>query len=359
MSPRKNSTNRAPGIGAPQIKLLERLCNACAVSGDESEVRAIVLEEVKPYASEVRVDALGNVLVTRSGQSGDRLRVMLDAHMDEVGFMLVAEDGEGLYKIDTVGGLDPRQLVGKPVWVGRDHLPGVIGARPIHLTTPDERRRAISLDSLRIDIGPGGGKARVGDRATFATRFSQMGPSLCAKALDNRLGVATLIELLKHSPEHIDLLLAFTVQEEVGLRGAKVAAHALDPHMAIAVDSTPANDLPSWDGSENHSYNTRLGAGPAIYLADTGTLSDPRLVRWLSETGDNHRIPYQYRQPGGGGTDAGAIHRQRAGIPSVSVSVPGRYAHTAALVARLSDWKNTLALLYYALQEVGPGILER
>lgn len=170
--------------------------------------------------------------------------------------------------------------------------------------------------------------------------------------------MATLIELIKHSPENIELLAAFTVQEEVGLRGARVAAYAMNPDLAIAIDCTPANDLPVWDGSENARYNTRLGAGPAIYLADKGTLSDPRLVRHLAETGNALGIPYQFRQPGGGGTDAGAIHRQRAGIPSVSVSVPGRYAHTAVMLARLQDWQNTYALLYHALGRLSREILD-
>jgi putative aminopeptidase FrvX len=364
MSPRNLPSTRAPSTGPAQIKLLEKLSNACAVSGDENEVRSIIMEEIKPYAQDIQMDALGNILALHqgagTGQAGEiRPRVMLDAHMDEVGFMLVADDGDGLYRIEAVGGLDARQLAGKPVWVGRDHVPGVIGARPIHLTTADERRHTISIESMRIDVGPGGNKVKVGDRATFATSFTQLGPSLCGKALDNRIGVATLIELLKHAPENVDLLLAFTVQEEIGLRGAKVAAHALDPDLAIAVDSTPAYDLPTWDGVENTQYNTRLGGGPAIYLSDAGTLSDPRLVRWLAETAEKHRIPHQFRQPGGGGTNAGVIHKQRAGIPSVSISVPGRYAHTAALISRLSDWKNTLALLHHALRELPANLLER
>ncbi len=345
-------------IGASQLKLLERLCNAVAVSGDEGEVRALVLEEIRGHAEQVKVDALGNVLATKNGTGGKapRLRVMLSAHMDEVGFMLVGEDGEGIYRFETVGGLDVRQLAGKAVLVGRDHLPGVIGARPIHLTTAEERRHVIPLDALRIDVGPGG-KAALGDRATFATRFQRSGPAVIAKALDDRLGVATLIELLKSAPPSVDLLAAFTVQEEIGLRGAKVAAYALDPDLAIAVDCTPANDLPTWDDEENVSYNTRLGRGPAIYIADGATFSDPRLVRFLAGTAEAARIPFQFRQPGGGGTDAGAIHKERAGIPSVSVSMPGRYGHTAALVARLEDWSNTLALLQAALETITPELL--
>ena len=360
-------TLTSPKIGAAQIRLLERLCNATAVSGDENEVRAIVLEQVRLHASEVRVDALGNVLAIRPGQGGVRLKVMLAAHMDEVGFMIVDDEGEGIFRFDIVGGIDVRQLVGKPVWVGRQHLPGVIGAKPIHLTTADERKRSISLDTLRIDIGPENAKkVKVGDRATFATSFTRLGPSLRAKALDDRLGVATLIELLRHAPPNIDLLAAFTVQEEVGLRGAHVAAYALDPDLAMALDCTPAYDLPSWNSGgqhadpadgENTRYNTRLGGGPAIYVADNYTLSDPRLIRHLVETAETHDIPYQIRQPGGGGTDAGAIHKQRLGIPSVSISVPGRYAHTAAMLARLEDWKNTLALVHAALARLPADLL--
>jgi len=341
-----------------QIKLLEKLCNAVAVSGDEGEVRKIVLEEVKPYADEVKVDALGSVLVTKNGTGQKRVRVMLDAHMDEVGFMLVAEDGDGIFRFETVGGLDVRQLVGKQVLVGRDKIPGVIGARPIHLTTPDERQKKIPLDQLRIDIGPAG-KAKLGERATFATKFRRVGPSIFAKAIDNRVGCAILIELLKNAPPNVDLCLSFSVQEEIGLRGAKVAAYYFNPDMAIAIDSTPANDLPMHDGRENIFYNTKLGLGPAIYSFDVGTLSDPRLIRLLAETGDAEKIPYQYRQPGGGGTDAGAIHKSLAGIPVVSVSVPGRYAHTSTLVCRLDDWKNTLALVHAALGRITPELLAK
>jgi tetrahedral aminopeptidase len=343
-----------PKVGNEQIRLLERLCNACAVSGSEGEVRKIVLEEIKEPVLQaggtIKLDALGNVLVTRPGTAQNRLRVMVAAHMDEVGLIVTAADSDGLCRFGIVGGVDARQLVGKPVWVGKERLPGVIGARPIHLTTAEERKNSISIETLRIDVGPSNAqKVKVGDRATFATVFQDLGTSIRAKALDDRLGVATLLELVKHPPENIDLLAAFTVQEEVGTRGAQVAAFTLDPQAAIVLDCTPANDLPGLDGEENEQYNTRLGAGPAIYLADRATISDPRLVRRLVDTAEAYAIPYQFRQPGGGGTDAGAIHRQRAGVPSISVSVPGRYLHTAAAIARRSDWENTLGLVYAAL----------
>lgn len=351
-------TSQPPRIGAAQIRLLERLTNACAVSGDEGEVRAIVLEHIRPLVDEIKVDALGNVLAVKKGQGEKRLRVMLAAHMDEVGFILTHSEESGLFRFEVVGNIDVRLLPGKPVWVGREHVPGVIGAKPVHLTTPEERKQPVNLESLRIDLGLGNqNKVKVGDRATFATSFARLGPSLRAKALDDRLGVATLIELIRHTPPNVDVLAAFTVQEEVGLRGAGVAAYAFDPDLAIVLDCTPAMDLPAWDDSENTQYNARLGAGPAIYMADQATISDPRLVRHLIETAESLKIPYQIRQPGRGGTDAGAIHKQRAGVPSVSVSVPARYTHSPAAIARISDWKNTLALVHAALGRLTPEVL--
>jgi putative aminopeptidase FrvX len=283
--------------------------------------------------------------------------VMLDAHMDEVGFMIVADDGDGIFRFDAVGGLDARQLVGKQVLVGKNHIPGVIGARAIHLTTEEERRKKIPLDQLRIDIGPGSNKVKIGDRATFATKFKRVGPSILSKAIDDRIGVVTLVELIKSAPGNVDLFASFSVQEEIGLRGAKVAAHYFNPDLAIVLDATPANDLPSYDGSENVTYNTKLGSGPAIYTTDAGTLSDPRLIRFLCETAVEAGIPHQLRQPGSGGTDAGAIHKQLAGIPAVSVSVPHRYTHSAVSISRMVDWKNTLALLYAGLMKITPDVL--
>lgn len=344
-------------FGNAQLKLLEKLCNAIAVSGDEGEVRKIVLEEIEPYADEVKVDALGNVLAIKRGSGKKRVRVMLDAHMDEVGFFIVAEEGEGLYRFETVGGVDVRYLVGRQVFVGKDRIPGVIGGKPVHLMDGDEAKRKVSLESLRIDVGLGG-KVKVGDRAGFASKFRRAGPSIMAKSIDNRIGVATLIELLKRAPSTIDMCAAFTVQEEIGLRGAKVAAQYFAPDLAIATDSTPAYDLPVHDGSENTAYNTKLGWGPAIYVADGSTLHDPRLVRFLRETAEAEEIPYQIRQPGGGGTDSGAIQRALAGIPTVSVSVPHRYTHSPLSLARLEDWKNTINLLHAALKRITPSLVK-
>jgi tetrahedral aminopeptidase len=336
----------------PFTDLVEKLSNASGVSGAEGSVRAIVKEQLDALKLIYRVDALGNVLVEHSCGKPGALRIMLASHMDEVGLMIVEEDEGGLYRIEIVGGIDPRVLPGKTVWVGKQRLPGIIGARPIHLTEDDERKNPISIDSLRIDLGPGGaGKAKPGDRAVFATEFHSNGFSYSGKALDDRLGVAILLTILAEQQKDIDLLAAFTTQEEIGLRGARVAAYALNPDAAFAIDATPANDLPAWNDDENTGYNTRLGYGPAVYIADGSTLSDPRLVKLLRQTAQKENIPYQIRQPGGGGTDAGSIHKQRVGIPSISLSVPIRYAHTPCSIAWQSDIANTLYLIQTVLRK--------
>jgi len=361
MSPQNEPSNKKTlEIGPQQLELLARLCNVMAVSGDEQEVRQIVLDEIQSYCDQIEVDGLGNVLATHLGSQPEKVRVMIAAHMDEVGFMLTQDEGEGLFCLETVGGIDPRQLVGKVVIVGREHTPAVIGAKPIHLTNHEELKTPLKVDQLRIDLGPeGSSKAKVGDRATFATQFEVLGPSIRAKALDNRLGVINLIELLRHAPKNIDLLAAFTVQEEVGLRGARAAAYHFDPQIGMAIDATPANDLPAYDADvENTRYNTKLDHGPAIYLMDGATISDRRLADWLIQTAEAEGIPYQIRQPNPGGTDAGAIHRTRAGVPSISVSVPQRYAHSPAGLIRQDDWTNTLKLIYHALTRLTPDILQ-
>ena len=354
----ENTNKFSPEFGEKELDLLSRLSNALSVSGDEQEVREIVYAELEEFKDSMHTDAMGNVLVTRQGSGPDRVRVMIAGHMDEVGMMLTEDEGNGLFKFTVVGGVDPRQLVGKPVIVGRNRVPAVIGAKAIHLTTREERTQALKANQLRVDLGPDGSKlVEIGDRLTFDTKLAVLGPSLRGKALDDRLGVFNLIQLLKHAPENIDLLAAFTVQEELGLRGAKTSAYYFNPEVGIAMDSTPANDMPDFDGEENSRYNTKLDGGPAIYLLDGATIGDHRLIKWLSETGDSEGIPYQYRQAGPGGTDAGSIHKTRAGVPSVSVSVPQRYLHSAAGLVRIDDVINTLKLMHAALSRLDRSIL--
>jgi len=353
---------RAARTPADTLELLRRLSEASGVSGAEGAVRQIVLEQLRPTVPELRVDALGNVLVRcpSSGRHGPR--VLLAAHMDEVGLMVVGADSEGMLKFERVGGLEETYLAGKPVWIGTDRLPGVIGSKPIHLTEADELRTPLKSRSLVIDIGATSKeealkRVNLGDRVVFATPFEHLGATLRGKALDDRLGVAALIELVSAPPRGVELVAAFTTQEEIGTRGAQVAAHALEPQLAIVLDCTPAHDLPAWDGSENTVYNTRLGAGPAIYLADGGTVSDQRLVRLLVQAAEAERLPYQFRQPGGGATDAAAIHLSRAGVPSISLSIPGRYLHTPVSLARLEDWRNAVALVRAALTRLRPDVI--
>ena len=354
----KKQTNQTLHIREEQISLLGRLSNACGVSGDEMEVRRIVLDEISPYADEITVDTMGNVLAVKRGAGNKRIRVMLAAHMDEVGFMLTHDEGKGIYRFAPVGGVNSHFIAGKPIQVGPDHIPGIIGVNPIHLTKGKTQKRPIALDDLRIDLGiDNSDNIKIGERGAFATRFIKQDDSLFGKALDDRLGVASLIELLKNSPPNIDLLAAFTVQEEVGLRGASVSAYQYHPDMAIVLDSTPARDVPDESDRETKSYNTHLDAGPAIYVSDRATISDPRLVRHIITTAEAVGLPYQIRQPGGGGTDAGGIHKQKGGIPSVSISVPGRYLHTPISIARLSDWENSLRLVYSSLLHLPDDIL--
>ena len=341
-----------------KLRLLEKLSNALSVSGDEAEVRTIILEEIRPYIQDYKVDSLGNLLVIKNRNSGSNFKVMLSAHMDEVGFMIASDEGEGILRFELNGGIDLRQLPGKAVIVGKDHIPGVIGARPIHLTTASERQKKIPLNNLRIDVGPGKHSVKPGDRATFATQFQKFGGSFVGKALDDRLGVAILIDLVKNAQVDFELQAAFTVQEETGLRGARVAAFSLKPDVAFVIDSTLANDLPAWDDQENFTYNSILDAGPAIYIADAYTLSDPRLINFLKHTAEKEGIPYQFRQPGNSGSEAGAIHKQNSGIPAITVSVPTRYVHTSTNLARIQDYSFTSSLMNAALHSITSDLLD-
>lgn len=339
-------------VSDPQIDLLARLSNASGVSGDESEIRKIIRGEIAAFADSVQTDVMGNLIVEKNAKSGDSVHLLIAAHMDEVGFMLVDKESEGIYRFSTVGGIDSRSLPGKQVFIGKDRLPAVIGACPVHLSTREERENILKIDGLRIDAGPGSADIPLGSYAVFSTQFRAYGPSLIGKALDNRIGVATLIELIKNVPDRIHLTAAFTVQEEIGLRGAAAAAFNCRPDLAMVVDCTPAMDQIPYDGSENTLYRTKLSSGPAIYSMDRETLYDHRLIDFLKTSAAEEAIPYQIRQPGGGGTDAGAIHLTRDGIPTATISVPGRYPHTAVMIVRKTDWENTIRLFVTAMNRL-------
>jgi endoglucanase len=340
---------------------LRNLSNAGGVSGDESAVRQIVIAAIKDHVDDLRVDTMGSVLAVKRARGKARLRVMLDAHLDEIGFMIVGARGDGTLRFRAVGGVDDRVLPGKTVIVGPDRIPGVITAQPIHLVEDD--LKVVKIDDLAIDIGAASeaealSAVKIGQSATFATEFRAWRGAACGKALDDRAGCAVLIEILRGPRLPVEIRAAFTVQEEVGLRGARVAAHALNPDAAVAIDTTPANDLPPTI-DQDVSPNTRLGHGPAIYVMTRRDLSDPRLVKHFMTTGDTLKIPYQIRQPGGSGTDAGGIISTRSGVPTISVSVPARYLHSPASLIYLKDVRATVALVRESAARLTPQILHR
>ena len=340
---------------------LKTLSNAIGVSGDEGAVRKLVIAAIRDHVDEVRVDTIGNVLATKKASGRSKLRVMVDAHLDEVGVMIVGANDDGTLKFRAVGGLDPRILPGKVISIGHDKLSGVIGVPPVHVTHGETEVRKI--DQLSIDIGASTkdealGAVPIGSLATFNTRYRSLGPTAYGKAFDDRAGCAVLIEILRGPRLPVEILAAFTVQEEVGLRGARVAAHTFDPDAAIAIDCTPANDLPPAIEADLNP-NTRLGDGPAIYVMTRRDISDPRLVKHLISVSEAQGIPYQLRQPGGGGTNAGGIIPARSGVPTVSVSVPARYIHSPAAVVNLGDVRHTVELVRESVARLTSKIIQR
>jgi len=331
--------------------ILRELSQAFGVSGNEDDVRAILLDAVRDHVDEVEIDALGNLLTFKRGTGDEPLRVMLAAHMDEIGLMVVDHDDKGMLKVQPVGGIDARLLPGTLLSVGRDRVPGVIGIKPIHLTESDEMEKVSKVEDLVIDIGAKGKSeaektAPLGTYATFATRYRELGPTVTGKAFDDRAGCAVLVELLRGERFEFDLHGVFTVQEEVGLRGARVAAYAIDPDCAFTLEGTIADDIPK---EKDESSTTELGEGPAITIMDRSFIADRRLVRLLTETADELDIPHQLKQPGLGGTDAGVIHLAREGVPCATVSVPSRYIHSPVAMLNLEDFENTVRLMRESL----------
>lgn len=344
--------NQAKYITEEMLALLEKLCNADGVSGNESEVRKIIREELAGFVDECFTDSMGNLIAIKRPSGEAKLRVLVDAHLDEVGFMIVKSGDDEFCEFRALGGIDARALPAKVVRIGSDKVPGVISPRTAHLTTAEERKSIVSVDKLQITLGTEQ-KAKVhpGDYAAFHTDFSLLGDCVAAKALDDRVGCANVIWLLKHAPKDIELVGVFAVQEELGLRGATAAAFRIHPDLAFALDTTPALDPPLWDDDEvNVQYNAKAGKGPVIYTVDASQIHFQSLIHYLVDQAEQNEIQYQLRQPGGGGTDSGAIHLQHDGILSQSISVPVRYLHSPRGLMRISDWEDTLHLLDCALQ---------
>lgn len=340
--------------------LLRALTQAVGVSGDENEVRRLIRDLIAGHVDEWRVDGIGNLLAFKKGSGASNLQVMVDAHMDEVGLIVTEIDSDGSLRFSGVGGLDDRTLLGKVVQVGREHVTGVIGFRPTHLTKRSQRDVIVRRDSMRIDVGAlkkadADKKVKVGDRAAFVTRYEELGPTAIGKAFDDRAGCGVLVELLRGERFPFDLVAAFTVQEEVGLRGARVAAQATRPDVALVLECTPAYDVPS---KKDESPNVRLGGGPAIYVMDSGTIQDPRLVSHIVRTADRHHIPYQMRRPGGGGTNTSVIQRSHVGVPAATIAIPGRYAHTPTGMIHLTDYAHAVALAEATLRDLTDNIVK-
>jgi endoglucanase len=342
-------------------ELLKQLTEAVGVSSAEKEVRLLIKDLIADHVDEWRVDTMGNLIALKRGTGQLDLRVLVDAHMDEVGLMVTEVDSSGMLKFEGVGGFDDRALLGKVVQIGPKKLTGVIGARPIHLLKASQVNSVVKRESMRIDIGARNkdaarSKVKIGDVAAFVTQYEELGPTAIGKAFDDRAGCAALVELLRAEPYPFDLMAAFTVQEEVGLRGAQVAAYGARPDAAFVLECTPAYDLPN---KKDVSPNVALGQGPSIYVMDRGTIQDPRLVSHITHTAAERNIPFQIRQPGGGGTNTAAIQRLHGGIPAATIAVPGRYAHTPAMMINLDDYANIVKLAEATLRTLTPQIIRR
>lgn len=338
--------------------LLEELSNAFGPSGSEDEVRRLLARALRDKVDDLQTDALGNLIAFKQGTGPEpRLKVMVDAHTDEVGLMVTRIEKSGLLGFRAVGGIDDRLLPAKGVIVGPKRHPGVVLTPPIHLVKEEQRKQVTKTEQMMIDIGAADKDAAerlvtVGDYATFDTRFQVLTKdglrAVKGKAFDDRAGCA-VAAALADGEYPVDLYLSFSAQEEVGLRGARVAAFRIEPDLAFALEGTVCDDTPK---KVDVSPTTELGKGPAITIMDRSFIADRRLVRILMDCAEAERIPFQIKQPGGGGTDAGAIHLSKTGVPSATVSVPCRYIHTPVSLLSLNDFDGVVALMKATLHAI-------
>ena len=328
------------------IDLLNKLCSLDGVSGNEDAVRAFIREQAVPYADSIRTDALGNLIVFKKGARPTGGRLMLSAHMDEVGIIVTRITDEGFLKFQFVGGVDRRVAIGKPVLIGPDRVPGVIGLKAIHMVTREEMKKAPKTDKLYIDIGaknkedalelvkPGAYGAFVGQPEGFGDGF------LKAKAIDDRIGCAIMLQLLKEELP-LDVTFAFTAQEEVGTRGAFGAAFSVTPEIALVLETTTAADLP---GVEDHRKVCAPGKGPVISYMDGATIYDRILFEQLRNLAEENGIPWQTKEYIAGGNDAKAIQRSKSGVRVAAMSSAVRYLHSPTSVGSISDFENMYKL---------------
>ena len=313
--------------------LLKRLSEMSAVPGREDAVRALVLDRVGSMSDAVEVDIMGNVICTRKG--GGERTVMIAAHMDEIGFIVKHIDKDGFLRLQQLGGFDPRQLFAQRVKVfprEGDPLHGVLTytTKPAHLLTPEESKAPPKLEQFFVDVGLSvddvESRISIGDMVTLDRGCVECGDCLVGKCLDNRVGVFVLIETLRALKEHeVDIRAVFTVQEEVGLRGAATSSFALEPDVSIALDTTLACDYPGPTGADTV---TKLGSGVGIKIMDGSLICHPKLVDHFRRIAESNKIAHQMEILPRGGTDAGAMQRSRGGCASITLSIPTRYIHT-------------------------------
>lgn len=334
------------------MELLKRLSEAPGVPGREEAVRALVREALQGHVDELEVDRLGNIIAHKRGPGP---RVVVAAHMDEIGFLVSHVDEEtGYLRIEPVGGFDARTLIASRVVVHTERGPllGLIGIKPVHILTEEERKKEIRIQDLFVDVGLPGKevkeRVRVGDPVTLHQAFAEVGELVSGKALDDRVGVYVGIEALRRLGSHqADIYFVGTVQEEVGLRGARTSAFQIAPEIGVALDVTLACDMP---GVPPHEQVTKLGKGVAIKVKDSASISHPGLVRFLVRLAEEQQIPYQLEILPRGGTDAGAIQLAREGAAVVTLSVPTRYVHTVVEAAHKKDIEAAIQLLVAFLE---------
>ncbi len=340
------------------VQNLEKLSNACGVAGREEEVRNLMITLLKPYADEVSVDRLENVIAVKKGEQG-KPKVMFAAHMDEVGLMVKTITKEGFLQFAKLGGIDDRILLAQKVNVltEKGALAGVIGSKPPHIQKEEERKKIVAFDEMFIDIGAASREdvktmgVKVGDPVAFDVKYVDTGKdSVLGKAFDDRVGCAAMIETLKMLKDTECTVYAVgTVQEEVGLRGAVTAAFGVDPDFGIALDVTVAGDMP---GVREFDAPVKMGKGPALTVTDSGLITHPKVLRWCIDAAQENKIEYQLETGLLGTTDAARISLTRQGVPSGAISIPARYIHSPVGFISLKDAENCAKLAALTVQKI-------
>ena len=340
--------------------LLDTVKELCVLSGPssfEGPVRDYLRRRAERAGAEVCVDGMGNLICLKRGAKPAPNKLMLAAHMDEVGLIVKRITSEGYLKFACLGGIDTRVIIGKPVFVGERRVPGVIGLKAIHLTTDEERKKVPEVESLFIDIGANSKEeaeelTHMGDFAVFSDSITEFGDHMLkAKAIDDRIGCGVMIELLERDLP-MDVTFVFTVQEEVGTRGAFGAAFSVSPELALVLEGTTAADSPTTDA---HRRVCRPGKGPVVPYMDGGTVYDPAIFSLLGELAEEAHIPWQTKEYLSGGTDASAIQRSRAGVRVGAISAAVRYLHSPSSVASITDFEQIQALALRFIEAVAAG----